>query len=176
MNSLPGFLMSWPRTMTRPGAKVTSRLGSKQARPVPVCTTSVLWRQCCWRSRRRWKARSLHSFSISWLSIPNKALWIYSETLQLSLVSFFIRASRFHENFFYSWKPCCHVYWVSTWRFVLREREGGEFLATQQLRCNCGKKPYKHGSWGNRQQYIQLHLILGPSADTRCRAGHSWLN
>lgn len=63
INSLPGFLMSWPRTMTRPGARVTSRLGSKQARPVLVCTTSVLWHQCCWWSHRRRKARLLHSFS-----------------------------------------------------------------------------------------------------------------
>lgn len=45
--------------------------------------------ECCWGFNRRKTARLLHSFSVSWKSIPNKALWVCSETLQLLLVSFF---------------------------------------------------------------------------------------
>jgi len=85
--------------MTRPGGKVTSRLGSKQTCSVLVCVTPVLWLQCCWRFNRTEKATLLHSFSISWKSLPNEALGLCSETL-LCVVSFFTHSLELQRALF----------------------------------------------------------------------------
>lgn len=64
ITSPPTFLMSWPRTMTRPGGKVLSSLGGQQAHSMLMCFPVLCLVRLCQFNRRE-KTTLFQSLNIS---------------------------------------------------------------------------------------------------------------